>query len=141
MLIVEDNEGDVFLIKEAMLTTGLRLTLNVVKDGEQAMQFFDRAGNDPATPCPALVILDINLPKKQGGDVLEHLRRHSKCGDVPVIAVSTSDSAQDRERMARLGADGYFRKPSDYDEFMKLGGIVQALLRDAGSLRKPRNSM
>ena len=83
---------------------------------------------DPNTPCPALIILDINLPRKQGSDVLKHMRGSRKCGDALVIAVSTSDSAQDRAQMQRLGANGYFRKPSAYDEFMKLGDIVKAML-------------
>lgn len=136
MLVVEDNEADVFLIYEAMEATRLPLRLHVAEDGEQAVRFFDRADDDPEMPCPALVILDINLPKKQGGDVLEHVRRSRKCADALVIAVSTSDSAQDRERMANLGADEYFQKPSGYDEFMKLSDIVKDLLGGPGPLRK-----
>jgi DNA-binding response OmpR family regulator len=136
VLVVEDNEADVFLIHEAMEATRLPLRLHVAEDGEQAVRFFDRADDDPEMPCPALVILDINLPKKQGGDVLEHMRRSRKCADALVIAVSTSDSAEDRERMANLGADEYFRKPSGYDEFMKLSDIVKDLLGGPGPLRK-----
>jgi two-component system, chemotaxis family, response regulator Rcp1 len=131
VLIVEDNEADVFLIEEAIGATKLRLSLHVVNDGDQAVRFFDRADADPAAPCPALIILDINLPKKQGGDVLQHMRGSRKCKDALVIAVSTSDSAQDRARMKSLGANRYFHKPSAYDEFMKLGDIVKALLSEA----------
>ena len=128
MLIVEDNEADVFLIEEAIEAAKLRLSLHVVNDGDQAVRFFDRADADTAAPCPALVILDINLPKKQGRDVLKHMRGSRRCGEALVIVVSTSDSPQDRAQMKSLGANGYFRKPSAYDEFMKLGEVVKALL-------------
>lgn len=136
VLIVDDNESDVFLIEEAIGTTRLPLTLYVAKDGEQAVRFFDRTDANPDMPCPALVILDINLPKKQGGDVLKHMRLSRRCADALVIVVSTSDSVQDREQMRNLGADGYFHKPSQYDEFMKLGDIVKSLLRGVPPLGK-----
>lgn len=128
MLIVEDNESDVFLIQEAIEATKLGLALDIVTDGEQAVRFVDAADSDPASPCPALVILDINLPKRQGAEVLRHIRQSRRCTNIPVIAVSTSDSGRDREQMANLGANGYFRKPSDYDDFMKLGDLVKTML-------------
>ena len=78
--------------------------------------------------CPTLIVLDINLPKKQGGDVLQHMRLSRRCAEALVIVASTSDSAKEREQMRNLGADDYFHKPSQYDEFMKRGDIVNALL-------------
>lgn len=128
MLIVEDNEADVFLIQEAIEAKKLPVALHVVKDGEQAMRYFDHADGDASMPCPSLVILDINLPKMQGGEVLKHIRRSRRCANALVIAVSSSNSARDREQMTELGANGYFRKPSEYAEFMKLGEIVRELL-------------
>jgi CheY-like chemotaxis protein len=138
VLIVEDNEADVFLIQEAIEVTRLPLTVDIAQDGEQAVQLFDQLDNDPEMPCPALVILDINLPKRHGGDVLKHMRRSRRGAHVPVLVVSTSHAAHDREEMMRLGANGYFRKPSDYDEFMKLGDIVKAMLGGAASMKKTR---
>jgi chemotaxis family two-component system response regulator Rcp1 len=128
VLIVEDNEADVFLIREAIEARKLLVTLEVIKDGEQAVRYFDQTDADAAAPCPSLVILDINLPKKQGGEVLKHMRRSIRCGNVLVIVVSTSNSAPDRNHMMELGANGYFRKPSEYAAFMKLGDIVKRLL-------------
>lgn len=128
VLIVEDNESDVFLIEEAISAAKLSIPLQVVKDGDQAVRFFDRIDADPSLPCPALVILDINLPKKQGGEVLKHMRRSRRCGSAIVVTVSTSDSAADREQMKMLGAHEYFRKPSTFDEFMKLGDVIKTLL-------------
>jgi DNA-binding response OmpR family regulator len=128
VLIVEDNEADVFLIQEAIEAKKLPVALHVVKDGEQAIQYFDRRDADVSSPCPSLVILDINLPKKQGSEVLRHMRRSLRCRNALVLVVSTSDSARDREQMTELGANGYFRKPSEYAEFMKLGDIVKMFL-------------
>src|SRR5262249_7095276 len=92
ILIVEDNEADAFLIEEAIRATKLPLFLHVARNGEQAIQFFDRADRASDAPCPALVILDINLPRKPGYEVLKHMRRGRRCGRTPVIVVSTSDS-------------------------------------------------
>jgi DNA-binding response OmpR family regulator len=128
ILIVEDNSADVYLIRAALQQAGIEAQVHVAKDGEQAMRFFDEADGSPERPCPSVVILDINLPKKHGGEVLEYMRG-KKCAGSLVVAVSTSDSARDREEMARLGADRYFRKPSEYGEFMKLGGVVRELLK------------
>jgi DNA-binding response OmpR family regulator len=128
ILVVEDNEADVFLITEAIREANLPVVLDVARNGEQATMFFDRADSGSDEPCPALMILDINLPRKPGFEVLRHMRRSRRCGSVPVIVVSTSDSEQDRARMNELGADGYFRKPSEYHEFMKLGQLVKGVL-------------
>jgi chemotaxis family two-component system response regulator Rcp1 len=134
ILIVEDNSADVFLIRAAIDAANIHADLHIVKDGEQAVRFLDEADGDDAAPSPALVILDINLPRKQGGEVLQHLRKSRRCGTALVIAVSTSDSTQDREHMTRLGANAYFNKPSEYSDFMKLGDLVKELLR-SGSRR------
>jgi DNA-binding response OmpR family regulator len=128
ILIVEDNEADVFLIQEAIEAKKLRLALHFVRDGEKAIRYFDETDGDASLPCPSLVILDINLPKKQGGDVLRHMRQSRRCANALVIAVSTSDSVRDRKQMTDLGANEYFRKPSEYAAFMRLGDIVKGLL-------------
>jgi two-component system, chemotaxis family, response regulator Rcp1 len=125
---VEDNKGDVFLIREAMETAHLNVDLHFAQDGEKALRFFQEVDRDDSLPVPALVIIDINLPKKHGGEVLEGMRNTRRCAHALVLVVTSSDSAQDRETMATLGANGYFRKPSQYEEFMKLGQIVKILL-------------
>ncbi len=109
----------------------MSLSIHLAKDGEQAVHFLDEAESSADAPCPALVVLDINLPKVQGGEVLRHLRELSRCESTKVLVVSTSDSARDRNKMMKLGANGYFRKPSQYDEFMKLSDVVKTLLGTA----------
>ena len=131
ILIVEDDSADVFLISEAITTANPDADLHVVTDGDKAIRFFEQVDQDDAMACPALVILDINLPKKHGGQVLQHMRSTRRCADALVLVVTSSDSARDRESMAKLGANGYFRKPSDYEQFMKLGGLVRNLLGDS----------
>ena len=118
-----------YLISQAIAATKLSVCLHVVKDGEQAVHYFDTAAGDRNAPGPALVILDINLPRKQGGEVLKYMRSTSRWRDALVIAISTSDSTRDRAQMMELGANGYFRKPSDYAEFMKLGDLVKSVLQ------------
>jgi DNA-binding response OmpR family regulator len=132
VLIVEDNKADVFLICEAIQAQNLDVDLHIVSDGEKAIRFVDQADHDDGAPCPALVILDINLPKKSGAQVLQEMRQGRKCSKTAVLVVTSSDSASDRAEMAKLGVKGYFRKPSDYEDFMKLGVIVKSLL--AGTL-------
>lgn len=124
--MVEDNKADVFLIREA-IESALDAEIQVLYDGDKAIRFFDQINCDGSAPCPDLVILDINLPKKHGGHVLSHIRK-SRCAGALVLVVTSSNSAEDREEMERQGADAYFRKPSDYEEFMQLGEIVKELL-------------
>ena len=98
----------------------------VAEDGEQAIRYLEMAEHD-RTPPPDVVLLDINLPRYKGGDILRRLRGGPSAGAL-VLVVTSSDSLVDREEMNGLGADGYFRKPSDYAEFMKLGPMVRKLL-------------
>jgi CheY-like chemotaxis protein len=128
ILIVEDNSADVFLIRAAIDVAKIDAEFHIARDGERAIRFFDEADGDDGAPVPVLVILDINLPKKNGGEVLRHMRKSRKCGNALVMVVSTSDSARDREEMGKLGANGYFRKPSVWADFMKLGDMIRELL-------------
>jgi CheY-like chemotaxis protein len=125
--VVEDNKGDVFLIREA-IQGKLDAEIRIVQDGEQAIRFFEQAERDHTISCPDLVILDINLPKKHGGQVLSYMKKTIRSVGIPVVIVTSSDSARDREQMKSQGADAYFRKPSEYTEFMKLGQLVEKLL-------------
>ena len=128
MLVVDDNDADVVLIQDAIQAADLALTVHVVKDGDEAVRFFARADTDNDMTPPDLVILDINLPKRPGTEVLRHMRQSQRSRGALVLAVSTSDSARDRQQMSDLGANGYFRKPSEYDEFIKLGDVIKNLL-------------
>jgi chemotaxis family two-component system response regulator Rcp1 len=128
ILLVEDNKADVFLLREAIELAHIPADLHVVTDGERAFAFIDEADAHDTAPCPGLVILDLNLPRKTGGEVLEHLRQSRKCRYARVLIVTSSDSEQDKASTAKLGADAYFRKPSGYDAYMKIGEMVKDML-------------
>ncbi len=100
-------------------------------DGELAVQFMDRAESNPDSPCPHLLLLDLNLPKIDGFEVLRWVRASERWSMLPVLIVSSSDSPKDRAEAARLGA-GYFRKPMAYLEFSKIGGVLRQLLEISG---------
>ena len=131
ILLIEDAEPDVFLVREALKNAGLDFELNVLDDGEKAIDFIDELDRQRGTACPHLVLLDLNLPKRSGDQILEHMRQSDRCKDIPVVVVTSSDSPRDKADMSRLGATRYFRKPSRLDEFMRLGPLVRELV--AGS--------
>jgi chemotaxis family two-component system response regulator Rcp1 len=127
IVIVEDNPSDVLLIREALETGKVDAEVRVLNDGEQAIWYFDVAERK-ATSCPDLVILDINVPKRQGSEILRRIREGGRCSSVPVVVVTTSGSERDHKEMVEMGASGYFRKPSNFTDFMKLGDLVKGLL-------------
>ena len=126
---MEDNRADVFLIQEAIQTAKINADLQIMQDGEKAIQYFERLEGDDTLQCPIVMILDINLPKRPGNEVLAFMRRTRRCVNTRVLVVTSSDSERDREEMSKLGVQDYFRKPSDFDSFMKLGEVVRGLLK------------
>jgi chemotaxis family two-component system response regulator Rcp1 len=131
VLLVEDNRLDVFLVREALAQFDLPVILHVAQDGDAAMRYFDSVDALPDAPCPALVLLDLNLPKRTGLEVLSHLRRARRCAGVKVLIVTSSDSPTDRAESERLGAIGYFRKPPSYEGFLTIGEIVRNILQSS----------
>jgi two-component system, chemotaxis family, response regulator Rcp1 len=127
ILLAEDNEGDVILVEQALAEHGIVHELHVVKDGAEALNFVSEMGNGDGPPCPDVLLLDLNLPKVDGPKVLEAFRKHPACTRTPVIVVTSSDAPKDRARVKTLGANAYFRKPSDLTEFMAIGALVKKL--------------
>jgi two-component system, chemotaxis family, response regulator Rcp1 len=116
------------LIREALRKAEIDAQIHVANDGEKTVRFFEHADADPAAPRPDLILLDINMPCYKGGEVLRRLRASARCKDALVVVVTSSDSQRDRGEMDAFGAAGYFRKPSEFAEFMKLGQLVRHLL-------------
>ena len=125
---MEDSKADLFLIRQAISAAQVDAAVVVVSDGHQAMEFIDKAEAGQDVPCPDLVLLDLNIPKKDGIEVLRHIRESAACRNTLVLVVTSSDSAIDREAVKALGVKGYFRKPSVYAEFMKLAPMIRELL-------------
>src|SRR3954468_12666316 len=128
IILVEDAEPDVLLVREALEQSGLDFDLKVFDDGEQGVDFIESMDMDATLVRPHLFLLDLNLPKKTGGQILERVRQSPRCGQIPVVILTSSDSQRDKAQVANLNATGYFRKPSRLDEFMKLGPYVRDLL-------------
>jgi CheY-like chemotaxis protein len=128
VFLVEDNIADVFLIQRAIELYGLSVRLIVAEDGEKAIQFLSALDDDPEARPPDVVLLDLNLPRRSGADVLQAFRTSRRCRNVPVIVVTSSDSQEDRDRAVQLGASAYFRKPNAYREFLQIGQLMKDCL-------------
>jgi CheY-like chemotaxis protein len=128
ILLVEDNPGDVILIREMLAEHGLRGELKVLGDGDIACEFIARLDRDPDIPCPGLLILDLNLPRRSGREVLKALRESDRCSRIPVAILSSSSAPNDRDAVAALGADTYIQKPISLEEFMQIGAILRQVL-------------
>lgn len=133
ILLAEDNVADVLLVQQALEEHQIEHQLHVVKDGAAALDFLARMGTTDQLPCPDLLLLDLNLPKVDGAQVLAKFRQHPEGAQTPVIVVTSSDAQRDRELMASLGIARYFLKPSDLEAFMRLGAVVREVVKEAAA--------
>jgi two-component system response regulator len=124
VLLVEDNEGDVRLTKEALKEGKLFVHLNVVRDGLEAIAFLRRVGVYAQAPAPDLILLDLNLPKKDGREVLQEIKADSALMHIPVVVLTTSAAESDVLTTYGLHANCYITKPVDMEQFIK---VVQLL--------------
>jgi chemotaxis family two-component system response regulator Rcp1 len=124
---------DALVVQEAIRAEGLAVKFHLAADGERALDFLARAEKDPEAPWPQALLLDLNLPRIDGLEVLRRLRARPQFKDLPVVIVTSSDSPSDRSEAARLGAR-YFRKIASYSEFMKIGPFVRVFLEESGYL-------
>jgi DNA-binding response OmpR family regulator len=122
----------VYLIREAIERCGINADIDVLRDGYAATQYFDEADASESTACPDLILLDLNLPKTSGHEVLKHLRASVRCKSAKVLIVSSSDAPTDRKAVEYFAVSNYFKKPSTYAEFMKLGSMIERLLTSLG---------
>ncbi|MCC7235913.1 MAG: response regulator [Bryobacterales bacterium] len=128
VVLVEDNPADVFLVEEALRLHGLALRLVVLDDGEKAIQWIAENDAPQGTPRPAAMILDLNLPKRTGAEVLGKLRDSQALRDTPVIIFTSSSSYRDRALSDSYPHTRYVCKSADYDEFMEIGGVLKNVL-------------
>jgi CheY-like chemotaxis protein len=122
ILLVEDNEDDILLEQEALAEAKLVNLMSVVRDGEEAMAFLRRQGKYHSAPTPGLILLDINMPKKNGFEVLSELKTDPALVHIPVVMLTTSDSEADIVKSYAKGACSYITKPMDFD---KLRGVIK----------------
>jgi CheY-like chemotaxis protein len=130
ILLVEDNPGDVLLIQEALREHKIEHDLQVATDGAEALTVIAQIGMSGSFIHPDLLLLDINLPKADGFEVLRNFRQNPVCAKLPVIVVTSSNIEEDRARMGRLGVTHYFCKPTDLDGLLRLGNLIRNVLGD-----------
>jgi CheY-like chemotaxis protein len=115
---VEDNEGDVGLIEEVLEEVKIRNSLHIVEDGEEAMCFLHGDGRFSGAPRPDIILLDLNLPKKDGREVLREIKEDNVLKNIPVVILTTSGAEKDILRSYDLHANAYVTKPIDFDQFI-----------------------
>ncbi|MGA2417275.1 MAG: response regulator [Candidatus Sulfotelmatobacter sp.] len=120
VLLVEDSPGDVRLTREAFKDAKVLINLSVASDGVEAMAFLNREGDHALAPRPDLILLDLNLPKKDGREVLEEIKQNSELMSIPVVVLTTSASEEDVLRSYRLHANCYITKPVGLEGFLKV---------------------
>jgi two-component system, chemotaxis family, response regulator Rcp1 len=129
-VLVEDNRADVELLRYALEAAEIVAELHVLTDGDQAYKYIEEVLIGKAK-CPVLFILDLNLPKKSGHDVLQRLRETKVCKTVPVVVFSSSAAEQDKLMSVSLGASKYITKPSDLEEFLRVGQLLKPFIEPA----------
>ncbi len=120
ILLVEDSAGDVRLTQEALRDAKVQNNLHVVSDGMEATSFLWRQGKHANAPRPGLILLDLNLPKKGGREVLEEVKLDPSLKNIPVVILTTSAAEEDILRSYQLHANCYITKPVDLDQFLKV---------------------
>ena len=126
ILLVEDSPGDIRLTREVLRDARIANELHIVGDGEQAMAFLRREGEHAGKPRPGLILLDLNLPRKDGREVLEELNADPELHLIPVIVLTTSAAEQDVLRSYDLKAACYITKPIDLDEFIAVVRSIES---------------
>ncbi len=119
ILLVEDSPADILITREAFQDARLMNTIHVVEDGVQAMEFLRRGGSFASAPRPDLILLDLNLPRKNGREVLAEIKGNAEFKSIPVIVLTTSSADEDIIQAYDLHANCYVVKPVGFDNFLK----------------------
>ena len=134
VLLVEDNEADVRLTREALREAGDHVRLSAVGDGDKAIAFLRRDDGFADAPRPDLVLLDLNLPRKSGLEVLDEMRADESLAHIPVIMLTSSAAQSDVEASYARGANAYVVKPLELDAFMDLIGAIRGFWLEVARL-------
>jgi len=129
VLLVEDNEADIDLVKTGLEEAGSSIKLHVKSDGREALRFLDAQ-----KPRPDLVILDLNLPGANGFDILESMKSNPDLREIPVVVFSTSTASRDIRKAYGLSANSYVKKPSDLDEYDRAVGAIRQFWMETAAL-------
>jgi|SRR5581483_5475640 len=130
ILLVEDNRSDVNVIRRALRDSGISFELDVVSDGEEALSFLTKEAEVSGYALPSIILLDWNLPRVSGSEVLAYIRQNDRLRGIPVVVVTSTNSPADVREIRKLGANAHFRKPTDLDAYLDLKTIVVDLLSE-----------
>ncbi len=125
ILLVEDNPGDVRLTVEAFKEGKIRNRLSVVRDGVDAIAFLHQEAPFTSAPRPDLILLDLNLPRKNGRDVLAEIKEEEDLKQIPVVVLTTSNAEKDIQGTRNLNASRYINKPVDFEQFVTIVKIIE----------------
>ncbi len=120
ILLVENNEGDIFLAQEALKDSALEIRLHVVRDGVDARAFLRREGPHAAAPRPKMILLDLNMPRLSGREVLQQIKQDPELMTIPVVVLSTSSTAEDVRLSYELHANCYITKPPELSAYLDM---------------------
>jgi two-component system response regulator len=129
VLLVDDNPGDIELTKIAFESNNFQADFSIASDGAQAIDFLRRIADDGDAARPDLILLDLNLPKVHGLDIVTFIKGHPRLKDIATIILTTSSAPQDRKNCEKLGADRYLIKPSGFEDFLVLMRQLEPFLR------------
>ena len=132
VVVVEDNPADVELLRWALEGANVECDLTIIDDGGDAMAFAHQKGKYADFRKPDLALIDLNLPKHDGWEILEAMRSNRAFAEVPVAVMSSSSRPSERVRMKDLKVERYVTKPADLEAFMRIGAIVKELLAERG---------
>lgn len=137
ILLVEDNPGDANLVLEVFAEGNVTAAIDHVEDGVEAMAFLRRQGRHENAKRPDLVLLDLNLPRKDGRWVLKEMKADSNLRSIPVIVLTTSEAETDINEAYQNGVNCYLTKPIDFDDFIKLVQVLKDFWLTAAKLATP----
>lgn len=140
ILMVEDNPGDVLLVREALGDAGMQHRLHVASDGVEAISFLHREGKYASAPCPNLILLDLNLPRRDGRDVLRDIKSDSRLRKIPAIVMTSSAAEEDIRRSYDLHANCYLTKGADWNEFRQVVHAIGDFWLTWAKLPRPADS-
>src|SRR5690349_20842104 len=133
ILVIEDNSSDVFLLERALKRQDLRFELVHLPTGDAALAYVRRQGAFAGAPIPSLILVDLNLSRYTGQEIVREIRSVGHLADIPVCVWSSSRSRRDEATLQGFGVSKFITKPSGLDQFMEIGEIIKGLLSDAGS--------
>ena len=125
VLVADDNPTDIMIMREAFATTKVRMTIHAVSDGVEALEFLRRMGPYAQAPRPDLLLLDLNMPRKNGHEVLAEVKSDESLRTIPVVMLTTSQNEDDIAKAYESNVNCYIRKPVDFDKFTSVVNNIE----------------